>query len=210
MTEPLGAFLNAAAAAADLLSAPEVAKSWERPSALAEFRVSGLAGHLVRATTTVETYLAAPPPDAAPIGAGEYYARLASSDISQPANQAVRARGEETAAGGPAEVARQAHELCHRLSARLPGEDMSRPLAVGHGLVVTLSEYLRTRVVELVVHSEDLALSVGVTPVPPTPAAASVAIETLVEVARARHGDVPVLRALARRERDAVDALRVL
>jgi hypothetical protein len=37
-----------------------------------------------------------------------------------------------------------------------------------------------------------------------------VAVETLVEVARLRHGDTAVLRALSRRERDPADALRVL
>jgi hypothetical protein len=36
------------------------------------------------------------------------------------------------------------------------------------------------------------------------------AIDTLVEVARLRHGDTAVLRALARRERDSVAALRVM
>jgi hypothetical protein len=34
--------------------------------------------------------------------------------------------------------------------------------------------------------------------------------KTLVEVARILHGDVAVVRALSRRERDAVEALRVL
>ncbi len=40
--------------------------------------------------------------------------------------------------------------------------------------------------------------------------AAGLAITTLVDVARLRHGDLAVLRALTRRERDAASALRVL
>jgi hypothetical protein len=64
--------------------------------------------------------------------------------------------------------------------------------------------------VELVVHADDLAASVGVEPTPPQPAATAVAIDVLVGVARVRHGDMAVLRALARRERDTVRALRVL
>ncbi len=36
------------------------------------------------------------------------------------------------------------------------------------------------------------------------------AIEALVDVARVRHGDLAVLRALTRRERDSSEALRVL
>jgi hypothetical protein len=34
-------------------------------------------------------------------------------------------------------------------------------------------------------------------------------ISTLVQIARLRHGDMAVLRALTRRERDLVQALRV-
>jgi hypothetical protein len=73
-----------------------------------------------------------------------------------------------------------------------------------------LDEYLRTRVVELVVHADDLAASIGVELVPPQPATCRVAIDVLVDAARIRHGDMAVLRALARRERGPVEALRVL
>jgi hypothetical protein len=73
-----------------------------------------------------------------------------------------------------------------------------------------VAEYLRTRLVEFAVHVDDLAVSVGV----PTPdlgsAADDEAIDVLVGIARIRHGDVAVLRALARRERDDVQALRVI
>jgi hypothetical protein len=43
-----------------------------------------------------------------------------------------------------------------------------------------------------------------------TPSALELAVEILMEVARIRHGGLAVVRALARRERDAVQALRVL
>jgi hypothetical protein len=77
-------------------------------------------------------------------------------------------------------------------------------------LVIRLDDYLATRLVELCVHTDDLAASLEL-PAPqlPEPATAA-AICTLVDVARIRHGDAAVLRALARRERDAVSALRVL
>jgi hypothetical protein len=76
--------------------------------------------------------------------------------------------------------------------------------------VLTLDDYLVTRLIELLVHTDDLAVSVGL-PSPDFPLAASrPAIAALVDVAILRHGDDAVLRALSRRERDAVDALRVL
>lgn len=210
MHEPLPAFLDAAAAASGLLAQPEVARHWDDDSALEQFSVSGLAGQLLRALTTVEGYLGTRPVDEHPVSAGEYFTRLVSSDITQPGNQAIRARGEAMAAGGPAAVANLARTTCEQLSARLPGEDLERPVMVAGDLVLSLAEYLRTRVVELVLHGDDLAVSVGLSFRPPSADVTAVAISTLVDVARVRHGDMPVLRALARRERDSVQALRVI
>ncbi len=202
-------FLEAAAAAAGLLAAPEVGQHWGEASVLEHFPVAGLAGHFLRALTTVETYLGSAPPDGPAITAGEYFIRVASSDIDAPANQAIRARGLEMAAGGPAQVADAARDACERLSARLPGEDPGQHVAVAGGLVLTLDEYLRTRMVELVIHGDDLAESVGLVFSPISPDLAATVISTLVQIARLRHGDMAVLRALTRRERDLVQALRV-
>ena len=203
-------FLDAAAVAADLLAQPEVAQRWDLDSVLEHCPVSALSGHLLRALTTVDTYLAFRPSGAEPVSAAEYFARLVTSDIDTPANQAIRARGADMAAGGPAEVARAASAAAGQLPARLAGEDPGRLLKVAGGLVMSLQEYLKTRVVELIIHGDDLAASVGVAFGPVSPGATAMAISTLVEVARVRHGDLPVLRALARRERDSVQALRVL
>ncbi|MFB8143272.1 maleylpyruvate isomerase N-terminal domain-containing protein [Streptomyces parvus] len=122
-----------------------------------------------------------------------------------------RARSEETAAAGPEAVADEARAAWQRLSARLTGELADRRVAVLHrpGEEMLLDGYLRTRCVELAVHLEDLALSVGVGT--PTPGAATaLAIDVLVAAARERHGDQAVLHALTRRERDVEGALRVL
>ena len=77
-------------------------------------------------------------------------------------------------------------------------------------LVLILDDYLVTRLIELVVHGDDLAASLAVTPPPLNAPATGLVIATLVEVARIRHGDPAVLRALTRRERDVVGALRVI
>jgi hypothetical protein len=211
MDDALPAFLDAAATAVRLLERPEVAGHWAEASVPREFSVAGLAGHLFRGMSTVERYLDEPEPGEAGISAASYFDTvIRSADISDPANQAIRARGEEAAAGGPAALASDARATLERLTSRLAGEGPGRPVRVVGGLVLTLDEYLRTRVVELVVHADDLAASVGVEPVPPQPATTAVAIDVLVGVARIRHGDLAVLRALARRERDTVGALRVL
>ena len=76
--------------------------------------------------------------------------------------------------------------------------------------MLLLDEYLKTRLVELTVHMDDLAFSLDLpTPVYPE-AAYTVVIDTLVSVATLRSGPLIVLRALSRGERQAPDVLRVL
>jgi hypothetical protein len=206
------AFFDAASCATALLERHEVESHWTRPSVLAEFTVAGLAGHLLRGIMTVETYLDAPVTAGAPLSAVEYYqAAGLTSDPESKLNRDIRTRGEEMAAGGASLLAAAARTVLHRLEGRLVSEDPRRSMNVLGGAAITLEEYLRTRVVELVVHSDDLALSVGIDDELAIAATTSrVAIETMVELARARHGDLAVLRALTRRERDDVEALRVL
>ena len=206
------AFLAAAEASVAMLARPEVAQKWEDSSVLAEFSVGALAGHLLRGMATVEMYLDGAEPTSEPVDAAHYYLSFElTPDIFSPINRDVRERGREMATGGPVAVAEAARSLLGRLTQRLDLEPRERHLEVRGGLAITLDEYLRTRVVELVVHVDDLALSVGLKDGEVVASSATgVAIDALVDLARLRHGDVAVLRALTRRERDAVDALRVL
>jgi uncharacterized protein (TIGR03083 family) len=211
-------FLETALAAQTLLFEPALAERFDGPSSLAEFSVRGLAGHLLRAMTSVEGYLDRPEPDAGPasggavISAAEYYAAVVGdeSDINSDVQRAVRQRGLEAASGSPEEFVAGWGDTIARLTGRLEREPGGRLVRVFGDMVLELDEYLVTRLVELVVHTDDLAVSLGAA-LPPLPVAATgLAIATLVDVARIRHGDAAVLRALARRERDAVEALRVI
>jgi hypothetical protein len=101
-------------------------------------------------------------------------------------------------------------EVMTRLRERLEVEPDDRLVEVFKGLVLLVDDYLLTRLVELTIHIDDLAVSVGIdTPVLP-PLATDAAIGVLVDVGRLRHGDISVLRAMARRERDEMEALRVM
>jgi len=211
MDDARAAFLGPASTAVHLLERRELAEHWARDSVLRQFSVAALAGHLARGITTVESYLDGPEPGEAGLSAARYFHTvIRSADADDPANQAIRTRGAEAAAGGPAALAGDARAALGRLSSRLAGEGAGRRLRVAGGLVMTLDEYLRTRIVELAVHADDLAASLGVELPPPSPATGQIAIDVLVGVARIRHGDMAVLPALARRERDPVGALRVL
>lgn len=205
-------FLAAVDAAGSLYHLPALADRWAAESALPHFAVSGLAGHLLRAVTSVEAYLDRPePPAGGAITPAAYYATAtAEQDVGAEIHRMIRARGEEAAAAGPGGLAEAWAAARVRLSARLAEEPAVRHVRVYGDMVLSLDDYLLTRLVELCVHADDLALSLGVDP-PEFPAEATRrAIATLVDVGRFRHGDAAVVRALARRERDAAAALRVL
>ena len=206
------AFLSVAKVAADLVADPVVAALWEDPSALAELTVGALAAHLARGASTVEQYLDGPggTVEAEPLSAPRYFAAMAlSPEVGSELNQAVRQRASDAALAGQAQVAAQLAQCWSRLTELLSVEPPGRVLSVIGGLAITLDEYLVTRTVELVTHIDDLAASIDV-PTPTLPEAALVtAVDCMVEIARLRHGDLAVVRALARRERDPLAALRV-
>jgi uncharacterized protein (TIGR03083 family) len=199
------AYLSAAATVAGLLRSPALAASWSEPSALAEFRVSGLAGHLARGVFTVEKYLAAPVPSGGPSAdAAAYFLAVSAPgpfDPAAEANRQIRERGELDAGAGPDDLADRYDAGLDRLAAVLPGLGESRPVPMVAGHVLALGECLLTRLVELLVHADDLAVSIGVPPPEFAAEPADLVVSVLARAARRRHGTAPVLRALARRER---------
>ncbi|MGH8992166.1 MAG: maleylpyruvate isomerase N-terminal domain-containing protein [Acidimicrobiia bacterium] len=207
------AFAAAAGTFDGLLDAPEVTEAWEKPSALAGYTVGGIVGHVSVALAWTEPLLAAPEPsDLRPIRLGNYYTGLKiTEDTRHPMHDAIRDRSESSAGHGPAETAARFRALIERLLAGLadePGDrilDM-RPLVPA---AVRLDDFLRTRVLELVVHADDLAASVALEPPQPSPEAMAAALDVLLDTARTAHGDLAVLRALARKERAAPDVFPV-
>jgi uncharacterized protein (TIGR03083 family) len=202
------AFLEAFAAAGSVLALPRLGDSWDGPSALEDFSVKGLAGHLVRAAARVLAYLDEPAGEGEPIEAPAYYVLVMAG--ATPADELrVRTDGEKDAGpDGESLVARHA-QLASVLRSRLEAEPEDRRVKVFGGHVMYLDDYLETRIVELLVHTDDLAVSLGATPPPLPQAAADIALAHLLAVARLGHGDREVLMAFTRRERDPGEALRV-
>jgi len=154
-------FLAALAAIYPVVASSEMAARWDQPSALPEFSVRGLAGHLVRAALTVDTYLDRPEPtDHEPISPAMYFADL-DADITSPLNIAICQRGEDLAAGGHAQLVVEVGRLTTRIEGWLARERDDRLPTVASDSTMRLDDYLVTRIVELTVHADDLAISVS-------------------------------------------------
>ncbi|MDP8928386.1 MAG: maleylpyruvate isomerase N-terminal domain-containing protein [Actinomycetota bacterium] len=199
-------FLELAGIAAHILAGDDVRSRWNDPSALRGYQVGGLAGHLVRAVLTVESYLDAPEPaeDRELSTAVDYFAAVLGADdpVDSEFHAAVRRRGAEAAADGPEVLLASLQSATARLSARLRETDTAqRRVVVLQDLTLTLDEYLRTRVVELLIHLDDLAASLG-HPFPDVPDSVFRVVAGLLgELASIRAGGLETVRSLARAER---------
>jgi Mycothiol maleylpyruvate isomerase N-terminal domain len=194
-------FLEGAEAVVRALDDASVAAAWDRSSVLEDQQVSGLAGHLARgAVWVVGDYLDAGPPDG-PADfdtAAEYFAAMVSA-ASEEDNRAIRQRGADVGAVGRDELLHTVRRRLDALRPRLRALAPNQLLAVAGGNVMRLDEYLTTRIVEQVVHLDDLARSVERDPWPLPDAAHDLAIAVGVDVGRRRSGDTAMIRALYRR-----------
>ena len=207
MDEVTRAFLEAADTFAGLLELPEVAARWDEPSTMEGYVVGAIVGHVNTAIAPLESALERPvPSDLKVIRLGRYYTGMkidSPDDAAKPIHDVVRDLSNEAAREGLEANAARSRSLAERVGKQLADEAGERLLDLRPivPIAIRLDDFLRTRVMELVVHADDLAASAGVDPPHPSPAAATVAIETLMATARATHGDLTVIRALARRER---------
>lgn len=200
-------FLAAADAAIGLLESAEVAGRWAEPSACEGFTVGGLAAHLgwqvQSARWAVESERPATGAVVTELTAHYERAAWVGADLDAPVNAGIRATGEQRAEAGAAEVAALTRDarayLAEAFRSLTPDQVISMPWIEGRAM--TLADVLATRVLELLIHGDDLAVSVGVaTPLAPESAYARV-IGLLAPLAVRRHGPIPVLRALSRAER---------
>lgn len=203
-TDPVAVFLAVAEAAERLIGSDPVAEHWTDDSALQGYTVGGLAGHLARAVLTVDRYLDGSDPPGQPTSAAGYFAAvLAAHDpIGSDFHSSVRKRGAEQGSVGQAALVTQLSASRLALSDRLVGLAPATRVSVLDGVVMTLSDYLCTRLVELVVHLDDLAVSVGLDgPDDVAPEAYEIVAAVLAQVAVRRAGPLATIRSLARRER---------
>lgn len=177
------AYAEAAAWFQDVLA--QVGDRWEAPG-LGEWDVRDLVGHTSRSFVTVETYLGQPAANVVIGSATDYYraTRALSSGpgVAQRGRDAGRALGDDPVAA-VAELATRVVALLGTLT----GDEVPTTIVGG----MRLRDYLVTRVIELTVHTADLARALGL-PVEPPALPASVTLQTLCDLAVAdgRAGDL--------------------
>lgn len=190
------AFLHAVEVVPDIVEA--LGPHWSEASSLDGWTVGGLTGHFSRGVGQVARYLDVPTPPRGPeldgVGYFEFFAPRADDFAA-----AIVERGEVEGSEGPVALKARVEGWRDELVDRLPGMPVDHRVAVLEARSLPLDEYLRTRLVELVVHHTDLAMT---TTLPELPAEArDEAIGVLTELARRRHGDRAIVEALARSER---------
>jgi hypothetical protein len=198
------AYLGAAGQAVALLQQPEAAAAWEQPSALPKMTVGGLAGHLAFQIFSVGSALEEPATDQAPIPLLEHYARAVwiGAPLDGEANAGIRTRGEAIASEGTQSLQERARaalaEQQTKLASVSGGQAVFLPWT---GWALSLDDFLTTRTMELAVHMDDLAVSVGLATQELPDAAFDPVLVLLARLAARRHGQAALLRALARAER---------
>ena len=201
MTDRVPAFLTAARSARALLAEPAVGMAWGRPSVLPEMTVGGLAAHLAFQVVSVVAVVRAPgDPPVHLVGLREYYERAAWRGAGPDAevNVGIRGHSEQRASEGRDEVLAGVDTALRELADSLPEQPPERPVP---SRALRLDDFLLTRMMEIAVHSDDLAVSAGL-PTPDLPLdVLEPVLSLLIGLAAGRHGQAAVLRALARAER---------
>jgi uncharacterized protein (TIGR03083 family) len=205
----IDAFLAATESVRPLIADPRVAAAWEEPSALNGMTVGGLTAHLVYAVASINAHPKKPVPETEPIDTVTYYLPGPGVEVtSDSVRDDVAGRSRAQAQPGPAGVLADFDSALERLQTWLPAQTPDRLMRVPVRRSMRLADFLVVRLVEVLIHADDLAVSVDLPPPAITDGSADALVALFLGMCRRRHGDRAVIRAFTRKERDAVDALR--
>ena len=199
--------LTAAGPFVALVADERVAATWADRSAVDGYTVGGLVAHVAAGLSWLTSLADRPVDGDGTLLTSAGYLRMACTDVGGPAAAAVHAglvadanrRADKGALAGRAhldDVVRRLHDTISTADpdARL---DLRPVLPAG----IRLADFARTRTVEVVVHADDLVAGCEGLRHDLDPAVAADAADALLQTACLIHGDVPVLRGLARGER---------
>jgi len=197
-------FVTATRTALALASTTQVRAAWADESACAGMTVGGLAHHLLAQAVTTLRLVEANEVGEEPIPLLDHYARAAwvEAGPQDDVNVGIREGADDAAHAGPDRVLAEAAAAIDRLPAALSTPRRTDRVHIPwQGWSLTTVDFLTTRAMEIVVHSDDLAASVGLpTPEFPDDLVADV-LRLLTGVAVRRHGQAALVRALSRPQR---------
>ena len=200
-----GTVIHAVDQVADLVGRREVADAWTQESSCAGMSVGGLTRHLGDQATNIVRLLRPDnqgPPDVETIAVLEHYARAAwlREDLEGETNRGIRESADRQASTG--------HEVAVTTLAAARA-DLETVLADAppttyipwQGWALATDDFLVTRLMEMVVHADDLAVSVDVEPPRFEGGVLDPVLRLLTGIAVRRHGQDALVRTLSRPDR---------
>jgi hypothetical protein len=199
-------FPIAGAVALDLIQRAEVRDEWLQPSALPKMSIGALACHLGRQVVRAAELLPVAT-DVLPLDSVDaHYQQAAWATTTSPDDPPNDRSADDTEAalGAAALTSRTARALGEARGLLAAGTARDVVLIPWQGWSLSRGDFLLTRMLEIVVHADDLAISLGV-PTPEFPAEVFTPVcDLLVRLAVKRHGQSAVISALTRTERTQV------
>jgi hypothetical protein len=188
----------------ELVARPEVAAHWGHESSCAGMSVGALTWHLVNQPQRVlETLGGTATPTDTPITLDQHYAEAAwlNEDLDGPANVRVREGGEHQAEAGPDAAVAAAKAARAALDEALAGAGATVVIP-WTGRTIGTDDFLVSRLMEIVVHSDDLAASLDGVDAPAFGAdVLTPVLALLTNLAWRRHGQDALVRTLSRPQR---------
>jgi hypothetical protein len=211
-----GAFIATGMDLLELVARPEVEEMWNEPSALEMWSVRTLVGHAVGPLELILTDCEQPEPATPRFRGIVEYTRMARlekrEDLDLEAHHLIKVMADERAAKGRDHVVETATRWVEELKWMLPAMDPNKHVYLPRmpPMAGPLAMMVMNRTMELTVHMDDLAVSVGLPTPPIRPEAGAMALTVLMSVARRANGDLEILRAMARQERAKPNATRAI
>jgi hypothetical protein len=223
-------WVETCAAVLTLIDRAEIGERWHDPSCLTGMTIGAICGHVIASGLfEVEDRLPEGAAAAGEAGSSPSYsgpvvetaavrsdgrARAAANlhanipiDEENAVHLAVRSSADDQARNGKVDLMSRASVAF--TAARVGVEGANAELVVDcWGIPLEFDDFLRTRILELTVHADDLAYSIGLESSGVPDAAIELACNLGISVAIQRSGPTAVLRALFRCDRHTRDALR--
>ena len=150
----------------DLVGSPAVADAWDRESALAGMTVGGLARHLVSQPECAVEFLSTPgPPDAQLLTLVGHYERVdwLHAPVDAPQNTSIRDDFNQMGSAGRTESVEVLAQSREQLGAAIDAAGLTTYVP-WQDCALPTDDFLVVRLMEIVVHADELACSVGLAP----------------------------------------------